>query len=77
MHFSMEKPLKEFFTFRGTPNYEKGNNTKWQCAVYGDYSSIANCGVKFPAIFLGIFEVFTVFKKNYLFITRLLAKPWL
>jgi len=77
VHFSLQKPLKEFFAFRGTPTYEKENNTKRQGAVHGDYSSTANCRVNFPVIFWGTFEEFAVLKKFYLFIPRLLAKPWL
>ena len=33
------------------PTYENENKTKKQLLAHGDYSSIANCRTKIPAIF--------------------------
>ena len=49
--FLVEEHLKQFFTSRGNPTYENEYKTKRRLVVHGDYSNIANCRTKLPAIF--------------------------
>jgi hypothetical protein len=58
------------FISRRTPTYEtKKKRRRRQSLVHGNYSSIAMCQTKIPAILRGIFEF------SYLFIPRFIVEP--
>jgi hypothetical protein len=63
------------FISKGIPTCENENKTKGQLVVNRDYSNIANCQTDIPAIFQGVFGIFTVFQNVYLFIPRFLTEP--
>ena len=55
--FDKRTPKKILHIARKTPPMEtlNGQSKEWQFVGQGDYSSIANCGTKIPAVFRGMF----------------------
>ena len=61
--FLVEEPVKQFFISPGNPTYENENKTKRRLVLHGDYSNIANCQTKIPAIFRDNMEFFLVISR--------------
>ena len=71
-----ERTSKIIFVSQDFSTNGNEKETKRQLSAYGDYPAVANCRIKFPAIFRIIFGIFRSYLKNsYSFMSRILARP--